>query len=66
MYLLELSFCLDTCPGVGLLLINHGNSIFSLLRKLHVFSMVAGTVYIPSSREGGLPFLHALSSICDL
>ena len=33
MYLFELEFCPDICPGVGLL--DHGNSIFSFLRNLH-------------------------------
>ena len=33
MYLFELWFSLDICPGMGLL--DHGSSIFSFLRNLH-------------------------------
>ena len=62
MYLLELWFSLDICPGVGLLdhmvalfLVFKGNSIF--------FSIVALPVYIPTNSDGGVPFLHILSSI---
>ena len=62
MYLLELWFSLDICPGVGLLdhmvalfLVFKGNSIF--------FSIVALPVYIPTNSDGGFPFLHILSSI---
>ena len=33
MYLFELEFCLDICPGVGLL--DHGNSLFTFLKNLH-------------------------------
>ena len=31
-----------------------------------LFSIVAGSVYIPANSVGGFPFLHTLSSICYL
>ena len=65
MYLFELQFCLNICPGVRLpshmvilFLIFWGTSI--------LFSIVALPTYIPTSSEGGFPFLHTLSSICYL
>ena len=51
--------------GMGLLdhmvvsfLVFLGNSV--------LFSVVAGSVYIPANSVGGFPFLHTLSSICYL
>ena len=50
----EFSFCLDICPGVGLLdpmvvlyLVFSGSAI--------LFSIVAAPVYIPSNSVGGFP-----------
>ena len=54
----------DICPGVGMLA--HIATIFSFLRNLHTFSIVAAPVYIPASNLGGFPFLHTLSSISYL
>ena len=45
---------------------SYGNSIFSFLRNLHTFSIVAAPTYIPTNSVGGFPFLHTLSSICYL
>ena len=57
MCLFELEFCLDICPGVGLLdgmvvlyLVFRGTSI--------LFSMVVVSFYIPTHSVGGFPFLH--------
>ena len=43
---------------VVLFLVFLGNSV--------LFSIVAGSVYIPANSVGGFPFLHTLSSICYL
>ena len=64
-YLFELYFCPDICPGVRLLgymiilfLVFWGNFIW--------FSIVVVPIFIPSNSVGGFPFLHTLSSICYL
>ena len=43
---------------------SYGNSIFSFLRNLHTFSIVAAPVYIPTNSVGGFPFLHTLHTLC--
>ena len=55
MYLFELEFCLDICPGVRLLdhmvtpsLVFWGNSM--------LFSTVAISIYIPTNNVGSFPF----------
>ena len=41
----------------------YGNSIFSFLRNLQLFSIVAVSIYIPTNSAREFPFLHILSSI---
>ena len=41
---------------------SYGNSVFSFFRNLHMFSIVAVSIYIPINSVGGFP-LHTLSSI---
>ena len=41
----------------------YGSSICSFLRNLHMFSIVAVSIYITSNSARGFPFLHTLSSI---
>ena len=41
---------------------SYGSSIFSFLRNLILFSIVAAPTYIPSNSVGGFPFLHASSA----
>ena len=54
MYLFELWFSLDRCPGVGSL---------CFLRKLHTaFPIVVVPIYIPTNSIGGFPLFHTLSS----
>ena len=44
---------------------SYGSSIFSFLRYLSaVFHGGYIPIYIPTSSEGGYPFLHTLGSIC--
>ena len=45
---------------------SYGSSIFSFLRNLHMFSIVAAPAYIPTNSAWGCSFLHNLSSICYL
>ena len=61
----QIMFCLDICPGVGLLdhmvvlyLVFWGTSI--------LFSIVIIPVCVPTNSVGGFPFLCTLSSICCL
>ena len=51
MYLFELWFSPDICPGAGL----QGTSI--------LFSTVGASIYIPANPVGRFPFLHTFSSI---
>jgi len=62
MYLLELWFSLDICPGVGFL--DHMVAVFLVFKGTSIFfSIVALPVYIPTNSVGGFPFLHILSRI---
>ena len=67
MYLLELWFCQDRCPGVGFLddmvvlfLVLWGTSI--------LFSIMVVPIYIPTNSVRGFPFLPNLSAfiVCRL
>ena len=61
MYLFELEFSPDICPGIGLL--DHMVILFLIFKGTSIlFSVVAAQVYIPTSSLGGFPFLHILSS----
>ena len=42
---------------------SYGSSIFSFLRNLILFSIVAAPTYIPSNSVGGFPFLHTSSAL---
>ena len=42
---------------------SYGSAIFSFLRNLLLFSIVAVLIYIPTNSARGFPFLHTLSSI---
>ena len=65
MYLFEVLFSPDICPGVGFL--DHMTSLFLVFWGSSIpFSIVAAPIYIPTNRVGGFPFFHSLSSICDL
>jgi len=59
----ELAFCLDTCPGGGLL--DHMATLFLVFLggTSVLFSIVAAPIYIPTNSVGGLPFLHTLLNI---
>ena len=59
MYLFDLQFCLDICPGMGLL--DHMATLFlSLLATSILFSSVAALIYIPTTSVERLPLLHTL------
>ena len=45
---------------------SYGSSIFNFLRNLHLFSIVASTIYIPTNSARGVPFLHILTNTCYL
>ena len=45
---------------------SYGSSVFSFLRNLPMFSIVAVPIYIPTNSVVGFPFLHTLSSIYHL
>ena len=65
MYLSDLAFLLDMCPGVGLL----DNMVILLLvfqETSVLLSRVAAPTDIPTNILGGLPFPHTLSSISIL
>ena len=61
MYLFELKFSPDICPGMGLL----GHMVTMLVFKgtFILFSLVAAPIYIPINSVGEFPLLHNLSSI---
>ena len=62
MYIFELQFSLDICPGVGLQ--DHMVVLFLVLKVLSIlFSTVAVSIYIATNSIGGFPSLHMLSSI---
>ena len=51
------------CMKSGRIAGSYDSSIFSFLRKLHTFSTVTVSIYIPINCTRGFPFLHILSSI---
>ena len=61
MYLFKLKFCLDICPGVGLL--DHMATLLNFLRNSILFSIMIALTYIATNSIGEFPFLHILSSI---
>ena len=62
MYLFEIGFYLDRCPGVGLL--DHMVVLFLVFRVISkLFSIDIVPIYILTSSVQGFPFLHTLSSI---
>ena len=64
-YLFELWFSLGICPG-GVLLDYIIVLYFVLQGPSILFPIVAVPIYIPTNPPKGFPFLHTLSSICDL
>ena len=63
MYLLELWFSQGICPVVGLL--GHMVDLFLVFKGISIlFSVMAVSVYIPTSSAGGFPFLHISSIYC--
>ena len=65
MYLFELEFCLDICPGVRLL--DHiVILILVFCQTSTLFPIVVASTYIPITRGDGFLFFHTLSSICYL
>ena len=59
LYLFELQFYLDICPGVGLL--DHMATLFLVFWGTSIlFSIAAASIYIPTNSIRGLPFLHIL------
>ena len=62
MHLFKLEFCLDICPGVGLL--DHMATLFLIFwGSSRVSSIEALPIHVPTNSVGGFPFLHTLSSI---
>ena len=61
MYLFELKFSPDICPGTGLL--GHMVTMSVFKGTFILFSLVAAPIYIPINSVGEFPFLHTLSSI---
>ena len=62
MYVLELWFSQGVCPVVGLL--GHMIDLFLVFKGIStLFSIMAISVYIPTSNVGGFSFFHILSSI---
>ena len=62
MYLFELWFSLDICPGVGLL--GHMVTLFSVFKGTsELVSIVAAPIYLPTNSVGGFFFCHTLCSI---
>ena len=60
MCIFELEFCLSILPGVGLR--DHMVILVLVFGGLSIlFSIVASPTYIPTSRVGGIPFLHTYS-----
>ena len=60
MYLFELWFSPDICPGVELQ--DHMVTLFLLFKGTSIlFGIVAAPVYIPTNSVVGSPFLHTLS-----
>ena len=56
-----IQFCLDICPGVGLLA--HMATLFLFFKGTSIlFPIVAAPMYIPTKSVGGFSF--PLSSIC--
>ena len=65
MYLFELWFSLDICPGFGLL--DHMTTLFlALWGNFILFSIMTAPIYIPTNRVGQFLFLQTLPSICYL
>jgi len=65
MYLLELLFSPDICPGVGLL--DHMVVLFLVFKGAYtMFSAVVLPIYIPTNSLAGFPVIHTLSSVCCL
>ena len=65
MYLFEIQFLLDMCPGVGLL--DPVATLFLVfLENFILFSIVSTSIYILTNSVRGFPFLHTLSGICYL
>jgi len=63
MYLLELEFSSDICPGVGLL--DHMATLD--LKGISIpLSIMAEKIYTLTNSVGGFPFFLILSSICNL
>ena len=61
MYLFELWFSPDICPGMGLL--DHIVVLFLVFKGTSIlFSITVVPIYIPTNSVGGFPFLHTLSS----
>jgi len=62
MYLSELWFSLDVCPGVGLL--DHMVVLLLVFKGTSIpFSIVIVPIYIPTRNIGRFPFMHTLSGI---
>ena len=61
MYLLELWFSLDSCPGVGLL--DHMVPLYLFLTYLHTVFHNDSPAYISTNSEGEFHFLSTLSGI---
>ena len=65
MYLFELEFSLDICPGLGLL--DHMVILFLVFwGTSRLFSIVSTAIYIPTSSVRGFPLLHTFSVIVIL
>ena len=62
LYLFELWFSLDICPGVGLL--DHVVFLYLVFWGITIlFSIMIAPIYIPTNSVGGFPFLCTHSSI---
>ena len=64
-YLFELWFSLDICPGVGSM--DHMVVVYLVFKGASVlFSVVVVSIYIPTNSVGGFPFLNTFSSFYRL
>ena len=63
--IISLEFSMDICAGLGLL--DHMATLFLVFKGISILSsIVAAPIYILTNSIREFPFLHTLSSICNL